>query len=58
MRNGFSPSKAQMLMSEPENELFFSVSSLWERLTLYRDAAPHSTLPMLRMELGCAADWN
>lgn len=24
------PSDAQMLMSEPENELFFSVASLWE----------------------------
>jgi PIN domain nuclease of toxin-antitoxin system len=24
------PSDAQMMMSEPENELFFSVASLWE----------------------------
>ncbi|EKD39825.1 MAG: PilT protein [uncultured bacterium] len=26
----YLPSDAQMLMSEPENELFFSVASLWE----------------------------
>jgi PIN domain nuclease of toxin-antitoxin system len=31
--NGFDylPSTAQLLMSKPENELYFSVASLWER---------------------------